>query len=477
MKKRYLSFILAVALILSLSTATGFAESEDVSPFIAAEQLNQLGLLKGVDKGNYDMARAPTRTECIVMLLRLLGKENEALRYDENKNPFDDVPGWAAKYVAYAYDNELTKGISDKQFGAVMAADAEQYTTFLLRALNYSDETDFSYGASKIFASSLGLFNGWEEGGKFTRADLIVLSFNALNADFNGIDGTLADYLIDSGVFLQAKWETVLKLNALMAVQRNDYEWKETVHVTATSTDELLREFKNAMLTLPEEVLINVPIGQEKQYFDHFETAHLSLLEYMRACYVRYAHGIGYLRMKPTYSSAFQSLAYLQNPTVPTDGEVKRNALKGLDIYLDRFADIHSDYEYVKAVHDYIADELEYDVEFLPGSEDLGGAMNSGVATCLGYSAMFQFFMQIGGFETELIVGTAKDNRGVTEKHAWNKVKLEGRWYNVDVTWNDPITTDGVGIIRYDYFLISDDALSKDHTWDKSYYSPSPDSW
>ena len=47
-------------------------------------------------------------------------------------------------------------------------------------------------------------------------------------------------------------------------------------------------------------------------------------------------------------------------------------------------------------------------------------------------------------------------------RHSWNKVKVDGVWYNVDVTLDDP----GRGSPKYTYFLISDSQLAKDHKWD-----------
>lgn len=59
------------------------------------------------------------------------------------------------------------------------------------------------------------------------------------------------------------------------------------------------------------------------------------------------------------------------------------------------------------------------------------------------------------------------------ELHAWNLVKLDGEWYHLDTTWNDPIYTGifkWLGEQTYDYFLISDKKMKKDHEWDYELY-------
>ncbi len=63
------------------------------------------------------------------------------------------------------------------------------------------------------------------------------------------------------------------------------------------------------------------------------------------------------------------------------------------------------------------------------------------------------------GFETKYIVGYVGQ-----EGHAWNLVKLDSQWYHLDTTWNDPVP-DRKGAIRYQYFLVDDRTMARDHTW------------
>lgn len=63
--------------------------------------------------------------------------------------------------------------------------------------------------------------------------------------------------------------------------------------------------------------------------------------------------------------------------------------------------------------------------------------------------------------------GYSFDNWG---GHAWNIVNVDGKLYHIDTTWDDPISYDGRDILRYDYFLIDDDTMSKNHRWDRSAY-------
>lgn len=170
----------------------------------AAHRLWELGLLQGVgthpDGGiNFEIGRIPSRTEVLVMLIRLLGKENEALNNDW-KHPFTDVPGWANKFVGYAYEKGLTKGVSPTEFGTGTAS-VQMYLTFVLRALGYSDGSggDFTWDAPERFAQGVGILPEGVYMEDFRRGDMVLISEAALYARLKDSDITLLDKLIEDG--------------------------------------------------------------------------------------------------------------------------------------------------------------------------------------------------------------------------------------------------------------------------------------
>ena len=105
-----------------------------------AEVLKELGLFKGTEKG-FELERQPTRLEALMMLLRMLGLEEEA-KAETSAIPFQDVSDWWKPYVAYAYKNKLTLGVSDTEFGSTKLASEQMFVTFVLRSLGYSDSKD-----------------------------------------------------------------------------------------------------------------------------------------------------------------------------------------------------------------------------------------------------------------------------------------------------------------------------------------------
>ena len=477
-KRKILIIALAVSIISVLSAFPAFADDESGNAYIRAEQLNQLGLLKGIGRGDYEMLRAPTRAECAVMVVRLLGKEKEALQYGGEAVPFRDVPAWAAKYISYAYENGIAKGVSDDRFAPDMAVDSVQCVTFLLRALNYSDDAgDFTYDDAEDFADSVGLLEGFSGGGKFSRADMIALSWNALNLRPKGDELTLAERLLESGAIKNAGWEKACALDALSSIQEYGFEWKESVALQTASLDQVEPGVKNALMALPDKIILKTPVGKEKSYADYINSIFGTMVRYAKEFQLTYYAGSGAVGIDVDYTKGFMSMSYLRNPTVPVSDDIKTLAMKGFDIYMEKFSAVHSDYELVRAIHDYIADTLAYDPYDKPGSDDLDGPLYTGKATCGGYAALFQFLAGLSGLDVETVYGVSKNSKGGAEGHVWNMVRVDGDWYHVDVTWDDPVTDTGVGIVRYNYFLLSDNEIAADHTWNRGFYPSAPRSW
>lgn len=131
-----------------------------------------------------------------------------------------------------------------------------------------------------------------------------------------------------------------------------------------------------------------------------------------------------------------------------------------------------SDYEKVKAIHDYLVIHVNYDYENLENDTlpddafTAEGALIKNSAVCEGYAKAFSYLCEKAGLQVELVYGIAKDDTH-EEYHAWNQVCVDSLWYNIDVTWDDPFlngenVTDGSNMI-YDYFLVPDSALEKSH--------------
>ncbi|WP_333870351.1 stalk domain-containing protein [Desulforamulus putei] len=131
-----------------------------------------------------------------------------------------------------------------------------------------------------------------------------------------------------------------------------------------------------------------------------------------------------------------------------------------------------TDLEKEKALHDYIVLNTRYDYEnyqkdkIPKESYTAYGVLVKGVGVCQGYASAMSKLLNMVGIENHFIIGTGRGSRG-TEAHGWNKVKIDGRWYHLDTTWDDP-APDQPGRISYKYFNLTDDQIKKDHSWDES---------
>lgn len=201
--KKCLAGLLALVLSLSLTVpalAAPAVEEED-----AAWQLYRMGLFQGTGADEegfpvFDLERTPNRAQGVTMLVRLLGREKQALEGTWH-TPFTDVPDWAAPYVGYAYEAGLTDGKSPTQFVPDSSLQPREYLTFVLRALGYDSRTDFSWETPWVLSDALGITQG-EYGAEttaFDRGDVAWLSRKALSAVSKGTGQTLADRLAQQG--------------------------------------------------------------------------------------------------------------------------------------------------------------------------------------------------------------------------------------------------------------------------------------
>lgn len=128
-----------------------------------------------------------------------------------------------------------------------------------------------------------------------------------------------------------------------------------------------------------------------------------------------------------------------------------------------------SDYEIAKALHDYLVLNNEYDMRYYSGgmpriSYTAYGALVNRTSVCAGYALAYERLMDQVGIPCEYVTGMTTNGY-----HAWNIIQIDGEWYHVDVTWDDP-TPDREGYVRYKYFLKSDKAMSRDHvSWEASH--------
>lgn len=137
---------------------------------------------------------------------------------------------------------------------------------------------------------------------------------------------------------------------------------------------------------------------------------------------------------------------------------------KKVDNILSKLTDDMSKYKKIRVIHDEIIKTAVYDLE-TAASGTIYGALVDKRAKCDGYAKTFSYICEKAGIRTITVLGDASHSDGETEYHMWNKVYYNKQWYNVDVTWDDPITNMKENY-SHEYFMISDEEIGKNHVED-----------
>ena len=131
-----------------------------------------------------------------------------------------------------------------------------------------------------------------------------------------------------------------------------------------------------------------------------------------------------------------------------------------------------SDADKIKLFHDYIVNNTKFDTA-IETSED---RLNS--SSYNAYGLLINHLAICGGYTDTMAIYLDKLNipnyRISTEEHVWNLVYFDNKWSHLDVTWDDPVTSNGVDMLMYDYYFIDTNTLiSKDttqHNFDRNIY-------
>lgn len=165
------------------------------------------------------------------------------------------------------------------------------------------------------------------------------------------------------------------------------------------------------------------------------------------------------------YTSGGYASINLKN-TMTTDetknhfGEIDRAVAEILGLIEDGM----SEEEKALAIHDYFVNQFKYDYDnyntgTIPDdSYRSGGLLKNRTGVCQAYAYGYKYIMNLMGMEC-FVTSSSQMN------HAWNILKVDGAYYHVDCTWDDPVP-DNLGRVKHTYFLLSDDIAKnvREHT-------------
>ncbi len=177
------------------------------------------------------------------------------------------------------------------------------------------------------------------------------------------------------------------------------------------------------------------------------------------------------------YAVAFQYVKCDENNN-PTQEEFTRDEVNAMREELEQAVSAaingitagQSDFDKVKNIHDYLIKNTDYQTS--ANCSNLYGALVEGTATCEGYSEAFQYLLSRVGLESLTVRGVAG---AAQELHQWNLVKMDGDYYHIDPTFDDPVIQGkSDNYVSYQYFGLTDEAIASTHTANGENY-PLPD--
>lgn len=126
-------------------------------------------------------------------------------------------------------------------------------------------------------------------------------------------------------------------------------------------------------------------------------------------------------------------------------------------------------YNKIKEVHDIIIDTLEYSsTSDSTNIRNIYGAFVEKKVVCEGYAKAFKYIMDNLDIDCILVSGVVSTSSGTREAHMWNYINLDGSWYGVDATFDDPIIVGSSSVnsnsFKYNYFLKGYSAFYNSHS-------------
>ncbi|MGN1412505.1 MAG: transglutaminase domain-containing protein [Oscillospiraceae bacterium] len=120
---------------------------------------------------------------------------------------------------------------------------------------------------------------------------------------------------------------------------------------------------------------------------------------------------------------------------------------------LDTIDDSMSDYEKALLIHDYLCTNFSYDLTY--STYNLLDFVKTGTGVCQAYYQAYTYMLNEVGIKSYPVQSTLLN-------HVWNMIEIDGKYYQVDVTWDD-YTPDLIGWSSHTNFLLDDESINKNH--------------
>lgn len=396
------------------------------------------GITSGTDANHFDPSGICTRAQTVTFMWRAAGSPKVSAN-----NPFTDVKSTDYYYnaVLWAVQNNITSGISATQFAPNEPVSRAQMACFLYKQAGnpklagyfvFTDVSEKSYYYNAVhWARQKKITSGTSDDcfspvESCTRAQIVTFlkRYEERPADAKVLSGTELDNLKATIIHAFENVETKIDVSSF--------------RVDSKQFREILDSLYDSRADQNPYYIASISTGAETDGTPAWIQVH-------------YQYSVAEVKERREKDTKFNSLV---------KEIVKDNVTSGM-----------SDFDKAKALHDYLVLNCEYDIvnylnDTIPAaSYTATGALVNHIAVCAGYARAYQALLTKAGIPSYYVAGTTASNGA----HAWNIVQIDGEWYHVDTTWDDPVP-DEKGRLCYTYFLRSDKYMrSHEHkSWNSS---------
>lgn len=250
----------------------------------------------------------------------------------------------------------------------------------------------------------------------------------------------------------------------------------EPVSFVSDELSLLAMDFRYTMLSEEERKLYHLLADGVRNHDEQIDVSSISLpmaataIEDVWNCVVRtdeYCMVNGVYMMQISYEKFSLNVNYAV-PTYPASKEEMDACYESVmsDVY-DVVSEVSgmSQYDAVKHIHDYIVHSTDYkDGAYAHAA---AGVFVDGNAVCEGYAKAFKVLCNRANIMSEVVFGKSgtfelMDLLTPDDNHMWNIVQIDGDWYEMDVTFDDPVGSNSL-YDTYTFFNITSEDISLDH--------------
>ncbi len=245
--------------------------------------------------------------------------------------------------------------------------------------------------------------------------------------------------------------------------QNRHYEVRQDLSVYFSNADAVIASVRNSLRKHDKKIIIQYTshrdnmndigsIVRELMHYAVDETENPTEGDYIFHQYGGYEMHYRYQQQNGEYHYEIEIIPDYYT-TLEQEQKVSDKIQEVLDSF--HFRKSASEYEKIRAVYNYIYQNVEYDNvhkknEYYHLKSTAYGALIYHRAVCQGYAVLLYRMLRESGIDVRIITGTAQISDGSTEFHAWNIVRIGEQYYNLDVTWDKQMQTE-------EYFLKSDE--------------------